>query len=107
MTVKNTQLLSSIGELSETKMNIEKSLNDALAPEGFSGESEKDREERERIMTYIKLQAREIEALRAEISMLKRKDSPTVAVPSLPVPRGGNNNDNDGFLPPIPRVSSR
>ena len=41
--------------------------------EEFSGISRKDIDERERLHTLVQLQAQEIEALKAEISILSRK----------------------------------
>ncbi len=60
-------------------------------------------EEQKRIAAYIKFQATELEALRTELNMLKRKEaSPAVmlsqTVPLPPRERG----PNDLVLPPIP-----
>ena len=78
-------------------------------------EGAREREERQKVIAYVQLQAREIEALRAELIMLKRKEAPQLSQNMLqhqpPVPgRGGGSQVSlmEGSqvagegLPPIP-----
>lgn len=102
--MKNTELLKEVADLTEKKIMLDRELNDAKPSVGQDTvtEGSKEKEERERVMTYIRLQAREIETLRAEIAMLKRKDAPPIAIPSLPLPPGTQPQMSESFLPPIP-----
>ncbi len=106
ITVENTKLLNTVAELTEKKMSLNKDLDEDQPQVGqdAGAETVAERQERERITTYIKLQAREIEALRAEVAMLRRKDAPPIAIPSVPVPAGGGLGES--FLPPIMGTSN-
>lgn len=99
MTVKNTRLLTEIAALTEAKLNVNRDLNAPAAPaQDPEAEESQDRAERERITTYIQLQAREIEALRMEITMLRRKEAPAITIPpTLPAPPS-----SPPMFPPIP-----
>ena len=67
--------------------------------------------EREKLSTFVKLQYREIESLKSEITMLKRKETaqfaaflpPAPATPSSP-PAGSQRKNMT--LPPIPTGSA-
>lgn len=71
----------------------------------------KDAEERKRITAYVKFQATELDALRTELNMLKRKEAPVFSytVPIMPAPPMGGRalssqqkKPDDFTLPPIP-----
>jgi len=101
---ENTQLLNKVAELTEQKLLISRELN---APGNTvsidtSEDSGKDREETQRVTAYVQLQAREIEALRSELTMLKRKTAaPVLLQQNPPVPPG--HSHQEGMLPPIPQ----
>lgn len=59
-------------------------------------------EEQKRIAAYIKFQATELESLRTELNMLKRKEAPPVTMQSPPAPPR-----NDLVLPPIPNLKKQ
>ena len=105
---ENTQLLNVVAELTERKLTISRELN---APGNTvsvdsSDDSAREREETQRVTAYVQLQAREIEALRAELSMLKRKTAaPVVLQQNPPVPPG--HSHQEGLLPPIPKKGGR
>jgi hypothetical protein len=67
----------------------------------------RDKEERSNIASYVQLQAREIESLRIELFMLKRKDTSSLSM-SAPLPPASSTDSNplssqsQSFLPPIP-----
>ena len=77
-TQQNTELLNEIAELSGRQFHLEKELNG-----NFSGVSVNDTgptvrsevEERNRLVGLVKLQSKEIDALKAEINLLRRKVS--------------------------------
>jgi hypothetical protein len=101
VTRRNTKLLNEVAELSEAQQKISKELN---APGQVVSHSSKldnfrEVEEQKRIAAYIKFQATELESLRTELNMLKRKEAPPVVMPSPPAPTRG---PNDLVLPPIP-----
>ena len=106
---ENTQLLNVVAELTERKLTISRELN---APGNTvsidsSDDSSREREEAQRVTAYVQLQAREIEALRAELSMLKRKTAAPVVLlqQNPPVPPG--HSHQEGMLPPIPKKGGR
>jgi len=75
-TQENTQLLESIAELSSRQFKLEKELNSTggqmtVADQGPLIKNEV--EERNRLVQLVKLQAKEVDALKAEINMLRRK----------------------------------
>ena len=106
---KNTNLLHQAADLTETKLTISRDLN---APgNGVSSDTKldkhRDREERNRVMAYVQLQAREIEALRSELTMLQRKEAPPMILPSMPPPslaESSGTGTHESILPPIPGV---
>ena len=60
-------------------------------------------EERNRIAQYVTLQSREIEALKMELIMLKRKEAPQMMpyAGNTGGGGGGGNMNNSSILPPI------
>jgi hypothetical protein len=101
-------------------MNAHSSGNDTMnqedsAPGGVN--DFKDNIEREKLGTFLQLQSREIESLKNEITMLRRKETAQFAgaLPPAPAPApvipetstAGPNKLNKNFtLPPIPNNSS-
>ena len=57
------------------------------------------------MLTYIQLQSREIETLKAEIYMLKRKDAIPIIVPQNNS-NINNSNNNTSNLPKVPTTST-
>lgn len=112
--MQNTKLLEEIGRLTELKMSIARELNapaqNVQPPSAL--DDYKDAEEQKRIASYVKFQATELEALRTELNMLKRKEAPVFSytAPAMPIPPLGNTNSSsvsqkkpdDFTLPPIP-----
>jgi hypothetical protein len=101
---QNTDLLLQVAELTERKLLISRELN---APGQIStmsaDDSAKEREEAQRVTAYVQLQAREIEALRSELSMLKRKTAaPILLQQQPPMPP-----TQESILPPIPSTRKR
>jgi hypothetical protein len=75
-TQENTKLLENIAELSQRQFRLEKELNSTggqmtVADQGPLIKNEV--EERNRLVQLVKLQAKEVDALKAEINMLRRK----------------------------------
>lgn len=59
-------------------------------------------EERKRIKAYTRFQATELEALRAELNMLKRKEAPIFSyssAPSAPMLRSSSARRGEGAVP--------
>lgn len=76
MRQENTELLNRIADLSARQFHIEKELNagsnaTSIADAGPAVKSEV--EERNRLVSLVKLQAKEVDALKAEINLLRRK----------------------------------
>ena len=76
VTQENTECLAQIAELSARQFQLEKELNSsgagvAVADAGPTIRQEV--EERNRLVALVKLQAKEIDALKAEINLLRRK----------------------------------
>lgn len=76
-TVANTTMLKEISALTDRMHRLEKGLNTtATAGEPVSNNdpaAKKDAEERRKLVHLVRLQAREVDALKAEILMLRRK----------------------------------
>lgn len=75
-TQQNTELLNEIAELSGRQFHLEKELNGnssgvSVNDTGPTVRSEV--EERNRLVGLVKLQSKEIDALKAEINLLRRK----------------------------------
>ncbi|KAJ1483700.1 hypothetical protein T484DRAFT_1949413 [Baffinella frigidus] len=87
-TKHNTDKLQRVAELTSAQHRLEKELNSTqsrmVAEVGPS--KEKMKAEREQLVSLVKLQAREMEALKAEINMLRRKGGHVYT----PVVRRGN-----------------
>jgi hypothetical protein len=101
---QNTDLLLQVAELTERKLLISRELNAPGQVSTMSAEdSAKEREEAQRVTAYVQLQAREIEALRSELSMLKRKTAAPIFLqqqPPMPPMQ-------EGILPPIPNARKK
>ena len=75
-TQDNTATLEVIAERTHTQHRLEHELNATSAGGSSSddnGSMRKEMEERNRIVQLVKLQAKEVDALKAEINMLRRK----------------------------------
>jgi hypothetical protein len=119
-TNQNTKLLNEVAEIIEMKLEITRDLNASTTKTltlTNKTDSVQEVEETRRIKAYIKLQAKELDSLRTELNMLKRKEAPTVTIPNIPsiTPQttashnyeySNNNNsktpENVLKLPPIP-----
>lgn len=111
-TVRNTELLNDVGDLTDVKLQVSRELN---LPQNIQHSSKldnfKEAEETKRIQAYIKFQAKELESLRTELNMLKRKEAPPVlgsymsqTMPPMPsfMYEGDEKPNSDLVLPPIP-----
>lgn len=87
LTRENTGLLENIGQLTAKQQRLEKELNAAGGVHVSDGgpAQRKEAEERARLLQLVKLQAKEMEALKAEIGMLRRKGG-HVYTPAVPPP---------------------
>jgi len=91
-TRRNTELLQQISGLTETKLAVTRELNssaDSPPQQDSLLNSCKENDEKRKIASYVKLQARQIESLKAEITILKRKAPINLSMGSdtfLPVP---------------------
>lgn len=96
--------------LTEAKQSISKELDatsGVVASQDAKSTQHREIEERNRIAQYVTLQSREIEALKMELIMLKRKEAPQM------MPYAGQSNtqgsahsntggmSNSSILPPI------
>ena len=94
-----------MAELSEAQQKISKELNAPGQVVTHSSKTDNFREieEQKRIAAYIKFQATELESLRTELNMLKRKEAPPMAV-TMPSPPNPSGSRAPGYLilPPIP-----
>lgn len=114
VTQRNTQLLNEVAELTETQLQISRELNapGQVVSNTSKLDNFKEAEEEKRIVAYVQFQAKELESLRAELNMLKRKEAPPLMsqsqniVPNIPynsgVPSSNFNQTHDLILPPIP-----
>lgn len=97
VTKQNTEKLERVAELTSAQHRLEKELNSTqsrmVAEVGPS--KEKMKAEREQLVSLVKLQAREMEALKAEINMLRRKGGHVYT----PVVRRGNPGASAGSNP--------
>ena len=90
VTEQNTQYLTQIAASSARQFQLEKELNitkTLSTGAGASGDSvpmiRREVEERNRLVALVKLQAKEVDALKVEINLLRRKGG-HIYVPSLP-----------------------
>lgn len=84
----NTANLERIAQLTGQQQMLEKELNTkGSAPGAASGLARQEIEERKRLVQLVKLQAKEVDALKAEINMLRRKGghvyTPAVSAPGM------------------------
>ncbi len=93
VTLRNTQLLNEVAELTETQLSISRELNapGQVVSSASKLDNFKEAEESKRIVAYVQFQAKELESLRAELTMLKRKEAPplmsqthNMAIPTPP-----------------------
>eukprot|EP00698_Gefionella_okellyi_P015023 TRINITY_DN4206_c0_g1_i1.p2 TRINITY_DN4206_c0_g1~~TRINITY_DN4206_c0_g1_i1.p2 ORF type:complete len:1598 (+),score=505.86 TRINITY_DN4206_c0_g1_i1:63-4856(+) len=76
VTKDNTERLQKLGDLTDVNYRLESALNATqgkLVAEVGIGAAKRDQEDRERLMQLVQLQASQIEAIRAEISVLSHK----------------------------------
>jgi hypothetical protein len=102
-TKEHTKHLQQLSKWMDMKRSIAIELNaqtqQTISP-GMNNNLEdfREYEERKRISAYTKFQATELEALRTELNMLKRKEAPIFSYSTPPIlPRSlsaGNNNNN-------------
>jgi cilia- and flagella-associated protein 44 len=90
-TAANTQNLKQMGDLVSRKLTMTRELN--LPKDSFAADPQltdfKDSIERSKLSAFVKLQYREIDSLKSEITMLRRKETAQFAA----------------FLPPAPAMS--
>ena len=94
-------MLNEVAELTDTQSKISKELNapGQVVTHTSKLDNFREIEEQKRIAAYIKFQATELESLRAELNMLKRKEAPPATVMSPPPPPRAS---QELVLPPIP-----
>ena len=93
-TQDNTELLQRVAELSQRQFKLEKALNASggqLHVNDRGPVIKNEMEERNRLVQLVKLQAKEVDALKAEVNMLRRKGGHvyTPAVAPQPAPQAG------------------
>merc|ERR1711871_1359034 len=93
-TQENTTLLQRVAELSQKQFKLEKELNASGGQLHVNDRGpiiKNETEERNRLVQLVKLQAKEVDALKAEVNMLRRKGGHvyTPAVAPQPAPQGG------------------
>ena len=104
-TVANTQHLQRMGGLVEKKLTMTRELN--LPKDSFAADPQlsdyKDSIERAKLSAFVKLQYREIDSLKSEITMLRRKETAQFAAFLPPAPSMQQSNSGVGgvTLPPI------
>eukprot|EP00948_MAST-09A_sp_MAST-9A-sp1_P001597 g1597.t1 len=75
-TQENTKLLRAIAELTQEKQNMEDQLDSSakeVSKAGKGPQMQMEYRERNRLIQLVKVQAKEVDALKAEINMLRRK----------------------------------
>jgi len=109
VTQENTELLSRIADLSGKQFQLEKELNGgggAGAVVGDNGPSVRSEvEERNKLVALVKLQAKEVEALKAEINLLRRKGGHVYVPPPQQGAQGAADSgpfDASGAMMPPP-----
>ena len=103
-TQENTVQLERIAQLTHQQQTLEKELNSGGS--GSSGDQggimRRDVEERNRLVQLVKLQAKEVDALKAEINMLRRKGghvyTPAVSTSPSRGPQSGLHGVSAGSL---------
>merc|ERR1711937_491029 len=85
-TQENTTLLQRVAELSQKQFKLEKELNASGGQLHVNDRGpiiKNEAEERNRLVQLVKLQAKEVDALKAEVNMLRRKGG-HVYTPAIP-----------------------
>ena len=103
-----------MGELAGRKLEIAREMNvpgEALAQDPQLSDY-KDSIERDKLATFVKLQYREIESLKSEITMLRRKETAQFVAflpqaPPPPTSPPASTRSKNLTLPPIPNVDRR
>ena len=78
-TTENTELLQQVGQLSARHFQLERELNAGASSVSVGDRGptvKKEADERNRLVALVRLQAREVDALKAEIGLLRRKSAP-------------------------------
>jgi len=104
VTKENTKLLEEVAKLTNLKMKIAHELNapgQNIAPPK-AAEDVRELEERNRIKAYVNFQATELNSLRTELNMLKRKEAPVLSASAPLPPLRSGSAGGDLILPPIP-----
>lgn len=105
-TADNTMLLDALANILQKKVDVEGDLRRMGAKIGADAELvlRREEEDRQQLADFVTSQARELEALKSEIMMLRRKETLLYAQPLPPVPHhaGGGRAAATGLLPPIP-----
>ena len=88
VTKQNSEKLSSISQLAQTRLDITRELNEKgdKVSKDSKFDDLRDKDERKRLQAYVQLQQREIEALKTKIFVLKRKTATSIFYPTLPYP---------------------
>merc|ERR1712100_166843 len=77
VTDKNTKILTKIGDLTARMHGLQSNLDDGTDETNITASADpsanKEAQERRRLVHLVRLQAREVDALKAEINMLRRK----------------------------------
>jgi cilia- and flagella-associated protein 44 len=96
----NTAHLERIAQLTNQQQTLEKELNNkGSAPGAAGGIMRQELEERQRLVQLVKLQAKEVDALKAEINMLRRKGG-HVYTPAVAETIGGGMGEEMGGAGP-------
>lgn len=102
--------MSEVAALTEKRQNITRDLNSTtkVSAQTSKVDNLREMEENRRIKAYVELQAKELESLRIELNMLKRKEAPALMVPPAPAifsnesSRSPNGSQTNGVVfPPI------
>ncbi len=104
VTKENTKLLEEVAKLTDLKMKIAHELNapgQNIAPPKAADDA-REIEERNRIKAYVNFQATELNSLRTELNMLKRKEAPILSASAPLPPIRSQSAGGDVTLPPIP-----
>lgn len=90
------------------KLEISKALN--VPGDTFSNDTKleefRDAEDRRKLELFVSLQRREIDSIKDEISILRRKETAQFSN-YLPPPPSTGVATQQGFLPPIPSTASK
>lgn len=106
-------MLNKVADLSESRLHLTRELN---VPSGGGGNAQKtsgmaldETSDKHELMSFSKMQLRELESLRNEITCLRRKDAPLLLSATMPAPPHGRlpqsamaTSKPSSSLPPIP-----